>query len=291
MSDTLREQYLGRFRNVLAYIDANLHQDLSLEALSARAAFSKYHFHRQFAALFGIGVYRYVRLCRLKSASYQLAFYAHKSVIDIALASGYEGPEAFARAFKKTFGQTPSDFRKQPQWNPWYATHLQLKHSRMHCMKSSQRHDSVSIVHVNDIKVAVLEHHGDPSLIGEAIRKFIQWRKENHLPRHSSATFNIFYNGPEDKDHRLDLCAAIEQDVAPNELGIVTKIIPAGRCAMLRHVGSDDMLGASFNYLYSQWLPQSGEELRDFPLYMQRVKFFPDVAENAAVSDIYLPLR
>jgi len=34
-----------------------------------------------------------------------------------------------------------------------------------------------------------------------------------------------------------------------------------------------------------------GEELRDFPLFMQRVKFFPDVPDSEAVTDIYLPLR
>jgi hypothetical protein len=31
-------------------------------------------------------------------------------------------------------------------------------------------------------------------------------------------------------------------------------------------------------------------DVRDFPLFMQRVKFFPDVADADAVTDIYLPL-
>ena len=67
--------------------------------------------------------------------------------------------------------------------------------------------------------------------------------------------------------------------------------IPAGRCALLRHVGSDDQLGRSIRYLYANWLPASGEELRDFPLFMRRVTFFPDVPDSEAVTDIYLPLR
>ena len=67
--------------------------------------------------------------------------------------------------------------------------------------------------------------------------------------------------------------------------------IPAGRCALLRHVGSDDHLGHSIRHLYSQWLPASGEELRDFPLFLQRVVFYPDVPDNEAITDIYLPLR
>jgi AraC family transcriptional regulator len=58
----------------------------------------------------------------------------------------------------------------------------------------------------------------------------------------------------------------------------------------LRHIGSDDTLEESLYYLFSEWLPQSGETQRDFPLYLQRVKFFPDVPENEAIVDIFLPL-
>jgi AraC family transcriptional regulator len=67
--------------------------------------------------------------------------------------------------------------------------------------------------------------------------------------------------------------------------------IPGGRCAVLRHIGSDDNLGQTIRYLYAQWLPQSRETLRDFPLYFQRVSFFPDVAEHAAVTDVFLPIE
>lgn len=76
-----------------------------------------------------------------------------------------------------------------------------------------------------------------------------------------------------------------------NDAGVVAKVIPAGRCAKLRHIGSDETLDAAIRFLYAQWLPQSGEELRDFPLFVERCTFFPDVPEHQAVVDIYLPLR
>jgi AraC family transcriptional regulator len=71
----------------------------------------------------------------------------------------------------------------------------------------------------------------------------------------------------------------------------VAKIIPAGRCAVLRHVGTDDTLGQAISTLYQQWLPQSGEALRDYPLYFRRVVFFPEVPENEAITDIFLPIK
>jgi AraC family transcriptional regulator len=128
----------------------------------------------------------------------------------------------------------------------------------------------------------------------DSIRKFIGWRKEAGLPPRTSATFNIFYDDPIEtppEKFRLDLCAATECDVASNSAGVVVKIIPGGRCAVLRYVGSDDGLGEAASYLYADWLPRSGEEPREFPLYCQRVSFFPDVPEHEAIIDIFLPLK
>jgi AraC family transcriptional regulator len=68
-------------------------------------------------------------------------------------------------------------------------------------------------------------------------------------------------------------------------------VIPGGRCAVLRHVGSDDTLPVSVRYLYKEWLPNSDEEPRDFPLYFERVRFFPDVPEHEAITDVFLPLK
>ena len=288
------EKFLARFRKVLEYIDTHLDERLDVERLSSVTAFSKFHFHRQFTELFGMGVYKYVQLSRLKRASFRLAFRERSPVMDIALASGYEGPEAFARAFKKTVGQSPSEFRKQPQWISWYATYRQLSALRSKYMTADIRAEQVRIVEFQETKVATFEHRGDPRLMGESVRKFIGWRRQNGLSPPASATFNIVYRHPvdaDDGDCHYDLCAATDRDVPANSQGVVAKVIPGGRCATLRHVGSDDTLGEAVSYLYSQWLPQSGEEPRDFPLYFQRSKFFPDMPENEAVTDIYLPLK
>jgi AraC family transcriptional regulator len=288
------DAYLARFLKVLHYIDEHLSEDLDLHRLSAIAAFSKYHFLRQFSELFGISIYRYIQLTRLKRASHQLAFRDQQTVTDIALDSGYGHVESFSRAFKKNVGQTPTEFRTQPQWAPWHATYHSLAQLRTLHMQSTPQPHQVTLIDVDETRVAVLEHRGDPDRIGDSIRKFIAWRKRHHLPPTRHATFNILYDDPEQvnpADYRFDLCVATELDIEGNTDGIVSKTIPAGRCAVLRHVGSDDTLHQSVAYLYSEWLPQSGEEPRDFPLYLQRVRFFPDVPEHEAVVDIFLPLK
>jgi AraC family transcriptional regulator len=55
-------------------------------------------------------------------------------------------------------------------------------------------------------------------------------------------------------------------------------------------VGKTYTIENTVRFLYSEWLPQSGEEWRYFPIYFQRVKFLPDVPENESIVDIFLPL-
>ena len=116
--------YAQRIEAVLSYIEANLDGDLSVETLSGIAAFSKFHFHRQFTALVGVPVVRYVQFIRLRQAARTLAAKRKRSVLDVALDSGFESPEAFARAFGRAFGMSPTAFRRKPNWAIWGASLL-----------------------------------------------------------------------------------------------------------------------------------------------------------------------
>jgi AraC family transcriptional regulator len=288
------ERYQQRFARVLAHIEANSEAPPSIDELSGIAAFSRHHFHRQFSGFLGMSAYRYVQFMRMRRASWRLAFRSEMSVSEIALATGYEGPEAFARAFRQYAGQSPSDFRAQPDWPEWHSRFRPFIHLRQITMKPIPAPGPVEVKSFPTTRVALLEHRGNVLRLGDSIRKFIEWRKENALPPHKSATFNIIHNDPNEtppEDFRFDLCAATEAPIAPNDAGVREFVIPGGRCALLRHRGSDDQLGHSIMHLYAKWLPSSGEELRDFPLFMQRTKFFPDVPDGEAETDIYLPLR
>lgn len=283
----------ARLEQVLRHIESRLDEPLGVEALSAAAGLSKFHFHRQFSACFGVGVGQYVRLLRLKRASYRLAFRQEDPVTGIALDCGYESPEAFARAFKQLTGQTPTEFRRNPCWPDWHAVFDPVRTKRIKHMSQPPSPETVRIVGFPATKVAVMVHRGDPALLPETIRRFIAWRKANGLPPRRHATFNILYGDPDETppaEFRLDLCVATERALGDDGSGVEAGVIPAGRCAVLRHVGSDDGLGAAFGRLYRDWLPASGEALRDFPPFLQRVSFFPDVPEHEAVIDIFLPL-
>src|SRR6201991_4653120 len=171
------QNYQARMQRVLDHIDRHLDGDLDLETVSGVAAFSKFHFHRQFTATFGLSVHRYVQLARMKRASHQLAYMDTQSVTDIAMDAGYDAPDAFTRAFRQRFGQSPSSFRKSPDWAPWLAAFGPLNNPRSKLMQIIYEPHDVTIREVPPTPVAILEHRGDRATLGDTIARFIAWRK------------------------------------------------------------------------------------------------------------------
>lgn len=287
-------RYHTRMQRVLAHIDGNLDGDLGLEALSAVAAFSACHFHRQFRAIFGLSLHRYVQLVRMKRASWRLAYRNDVSIIEIALDAGYEAPESFARAFRQRIGQAPKAFREKPNWSAWAAAMEPLAEVRSQIMTQNFSIDDVTVRDEAAIPVAFMSHRGDPERLGETIRRFIAWRRASGVRAATNATYTIFHTDPDSvaaEDYRIDLAAATNRAITPADTGMEAGLIPAGRCAVLRIIGQSDDLRSAAEFLYGQWLPASGEEPREFPLYAQRVSFFPDVPEHEAITDLYLPLK
>lgn len=288
------DNYHARMQRVLDHIDRHLNDDLDLEAMSHVAAFSKYHFHRQFMATFGLSMHRYVQLARMKRASYQLAYRHNQSVTDIAMDAGYDAPDAFARAFRQRFGQSPSSFRKSPDWEPWRSAFGPLDNARSKLMQKTFTADDVVIREVSPTPVAIMEHRGDPATIGATIQRFISWRKAAGLSPKTSPTFNVFHSDPHTTppaEYRMDLCVGTDRPITAHGERILAGTIPGGRCAVLRVVGNTDNLEPAALYLYRDWLPGSGEEARDYPLYCQRLAFFPEVPEHEAVAELLLPLK
>ncbi|WP_411379576.1 GyrI-like domain-containing protein [Pseudomonas sp. MPB26] len=280
--------YTQRFNAVLAYIDAHLEGDLSVRALSQVANFSAFHFHRQFTAFVGVPVSRYVQLMRLRRAAHCLAERADHSVLDAALGAGFDSPEAFCRAFRRAFGMTPSAFRKRPDWQVWHAVFAIPHFSRTIIMQ-------LHIVDFPAVTVAALEHCGPPGLVNESVRAFVEWRMHSgQSPVASSRTFGIPYSNPDTTPahaFRFAICGEIHEPVAANAFGVRELVIPAGRCVVVRHAGSPDHIGETIYPVYRDWLPASGEELRDHPLFFHYLSAYPETPQDQWQTDVFIPLQ
>ncbi|MFF4792029.1 GlxA family transcriptional regulator [Streptomyces sp. NPDC001276] len=99
-------------RDVQQWITEHPADDLSVEALAARARLSPRHFARAFRAETGTTPGRYVDRVRLEHARRLLEDTAD-GVEEISRASGYGTPEAMRRAFVKALGAAPAEYRRR----------------------------------------------------------------------------------------------------------------------------------------------------------------------------------
>jgi len=285
----MKNTKIERIHRVCDYIHQHLDDELSLNILSDVACYSKFHFHRLFIAHVGVSVVKFAQFARFKRAAYRLAFETEKRVTDIALEAGFETSEAFYRAFKRTFNISPSQFRNEPNWPYFNAQfNFQVPNLKVKNMK-------VEIVEFSPQTVAMLTHIGPVNNLLNTAAQFIAWRKETkRSPVKTSKTFGIAYNDPavtEEGKFKFGFAGSIDKPIAENKYGVVNGKIPGGRCAVIRHFGSHDKIGDTVYYLYTQWLAQSNEEVREFPCFFHYLNLIHEVDECDLITDIYLPIK
>ena len=83
--------------------------------------YSKYHLHRVFSHTVGLTIHDYIQRRQLTEAGKLLVF-SEKSIVEIALLSGYQSQQAFTNAFTSMYKIPPNKYREKEKFYP-----LQLK--------------------------------------------------------------------------------------------------------------------------------------------------------------------
>ena len=97
----------SQIANILQYINHNLKEDLSVEALSAKYYVSKYHLMRKFKEETGYTIHNYIVNKRLLMARTLIS--NGMPVTKAAQESGFAEYSTFSRAYRKQFKTTPSE--------------------------------------------------------------------------------------------------------------------------------------------------------------------------------------
>jgi len=132
---------------VLAYIDAHIHEKITLCDLSEIACYSPFYFSKLFSEAMGMPVTGYIRIRKLQHAIIPLL--EGKKVIDVALSYAFDSHEGFTRAFTQLFGSTPSKVRKYliSYEVPAYAVPIILKERTLPTMEITDKNNLQNNMH------------------------------------------------------------------------------------------------------------------------------------------------
>ena len=114
------------------FIDSSLDNDLSIEKMALLLGISPSHFSSLFRATFGVSPHQYVLRKRIDKAAHLLRTEPERSIMDIAIETGFSSQAHLTYSFKRVMKQTPG------RWKKW------LKQTSNHQFKNlTQLHQAI----------------------------------------------------------------------------------------------------------------------------------------------------
>ena len=100
----------GQIRRVISYVRNHLHEPLDVKTLADYAGMSRAHFTRVFSTSEGVSPAEYVFNERMRRAA-SLLVNSRANVKQVWRDCGFDDPNYFAKAFRKSYGASPTEYR------------------------------------------------------------------------------------------------------------------------------------------------------------------------------------
>ncbi|MDF1572036.1 MAG: two-component regulator propeller domain-containing protein [Bacteroidales bacterium] len=108
-SNRLDEKFLDKLINVIEARSGET--ELDVVSVSREMGMSRSVLYRKIKSISGYTIQEFVRVCKLKKAA-NLLINSQESISEIAYSSGFSNAKHFSTRFRKHFGVTPTEFRK-----------------------------------------------------------------------------------------------------------------------------------------------------------------------------------
>jgi AraC family transcriptional regulator len=274
MRESTAESYRERVLRAQVYLQSRLDEPVDLDEVASVACFSPYHFHRIFRGITGEPLMEHMRRLRLERAAQRLKS-TERSVIDIALEAGYETHEAFTRAFRAMFGDSPTGFREN---RPVARGEVAVK------SRSDRGDFAVKIERFPATKVAFVRHIGSFEDVGPAWSTLMTWAGMRGMFGLHTRAIGIIHDDPDITDPerlRYDAAVTILQDVAA-EGSVGVQEIPACEYAIARHRGPYNQISETYARICGEWLASSNRELASSPA----LEFYLNTPQTTKPEDL-----
>ena len=298
----LQADYKNRINRVFEFIDKNLDSDLSLNTISEIASFSPFHFHRIFKFITGETLNKYVARRRIEKSAMDL-LHSNISTTEIAHKFGFSDNSSYSRAFKKYYGISPTEFRRQNpnrlskicqleskngQEYPDYDKYICIINNLKNWMKMNAK---IEIKEMPKMDLAYVTSIG-PQNLENAYGKLIRWATSQGLMSEQTKPVTIYHDSFKVTEHdkvRMSAGLLLNKPVTTEgEIGLTT--IEPGKFI----VGSFEIDLNEFEKSWTGlfvWMNENGYKKADrepFEIYHNNFNEHP---EKKAIVDFFIPIE
>lgn len=304
------EEYIARINRVMDYVERHIQQPLPLSKIAEIASFSPFHFHRIFTFLVGETPNDFIQRLRIEKAAQQIRE-SKTPITEVAYDYGFSSISIFSRSFRKHFGMTAQEYRKQDkvifskngiyfnkngqQISKNVKARLDLTSdicdidfSRLFVMGNK-----IEIMDLPEMSVIYCRHKGAFNQISGAYNKLIHWAAPRGLYNSLlTTTITVTHDNPtvtEIESVRQSACIVVTQDVkVEGEIGKMT--IPAGKYAVGHFILGNNEFEQAWNSM-CLWFSGSNYQQGDdnsIEIYHNDFNRHP---EKKHIVDICIPVK
>jgi len=279
-----RASYERRFRRVVDYLHENLERDLDLNHLAEIACMSPYHWHRIYQSFCGESLAATVKRLRLQRAA-NLLVKTSDSIEQIAQVCGYSNLQSFTRIFSGVYGMPPARYRK-------HGSHTQFSVAQA---IRSETMFPVQVQEVAPMALVGISHRGNYMGISQAFDQLVGLAGARQLFGPESQMIGIYFDDPAlvaEAELRSIACLSVSAEQQANSQAPFEKHdIKGGSYAVLQYQGPYSDMHAAYQWFFGVWLPASGYEAADVPVFEVYLNNPRDTAPGELKTAIYLALQ
>ncbi|MBO9194415.1 AraC family transcriptional regulator [Rhizobium sp. 16-449-1b] len=273
--------YESRLRRVSAYIHDHLDEELDMDTLAEIACMSSYHWHRIYRAVHGETLAATVKRLRLHRAAGDIVR-SDLGIGEIARRSGYPNLQSFNRIFKSVYGMPPARYRKE-------GSHTEFQPSPNGRTKAMF---NVTLRKIEPVALVGVRHKGSYMQISKAFEVLFGTLYARGLARPDMRMIGVYFDDPDlvpAEELRSIACVSVEGEIKV-EAPLEPITLDGGEYAVLSHKGPYADMHKAYQWLFSEWLPTSGRQLRDGLMFEDYLNNPRDVPPTELVTEIYMPL-
>lgn len=273
---------------IMVYINLNLFEHITLDALSNRFSYSKYHLHRRFKDIIGITINDYIKKRRIENSIYFLSANPDSDISEIASNYGFSSA-TYSREFRKVFNRTPIE------WRNIYRKGTGIKKDSNICKNYEQficyndygipkEIKGIYLAEIHSKKISAKIYYGN--YYDKKVRDI--WMEMKECNKDGGRYVLISLNSPAVTD--VNSCLYVLGFESSSETsGLSNIVIDGGSYLIIDYMGSRDSFRDAYTWMIKYYFPQKGLK------YDYRVQFHdyieaPDLGESEMTCRIYIPV-